>query len=114
MSGRRTVGWLILSLRDAGLSTRAIGAALGVSKGTVGNAGAQNWAPAPVTGRDGKQYSPKPKPTADPEPLPDTAKATQHVPDLADMLADQEQQDALREVGLASDDTDMTAESAFL
>ncbi|MST31900.1 hypothetical protein GHK86_04055 [Acidimicrobiaceae bacterium USS-CC1] len=102
---------MILSLRDAGLSTRAIGAALGVSNATVSRTSAvTNETPAPVVGRDGKQYNPKPKPEAS----PDTAKAAPDVPDLADMLADQEQQDALREVGLASDDTDMTAESAFL
>lgn len=62
---------LVSSLREAGLSTRAISATTGASKGTVGNdikAGAQSWArdgntgelaestPA-VTGLDGKSYA---------------------------------------------------------
>lgn len=48
------------SLREAGLSTRAIGAALGVDQKTVVNdlAGEENSSPAPVTGTDGKQYAP--------------------------------------------------------
>lgn len=58
----------VQSLRSAGLSTRAIGSALGVSDGTVRTdmAGAQNYAPAPVTGQDGKTYAPSqpPRPPA--------------------------------------------------
>lgn len=51
----------VRSLREHGLSTRAIAAATGTSKGTVANdladtAGAQTWAPE-VTGTDGKSYS---------------------------------------------------------
>jgi len=48
------------SLRDAGLSTRAIASAIGVDDKTVRNdlAGAENS--APVIGADGKQYAPKP------------------------------------------------------
>ena len=48
----------IAELREAGLSTRAIGAALGVSKDTVHRdlAGVSNETPAPVTGADGKTY----------------------------------------------------------
>lgn len=69
---------LVSTLRNAGLSTRAIASATGASKGTVDNdikAGAQNWAPddgsdsraqsatpgerafPPVTGLDGKSYA---------------------------------------------------------
>ena len=46
------------SLRDAGLSTRAIASAIGVDDKTVRNdlAGAENS--APVIGADGKQYAP--------------------------------------------------------
>jgi len=51
---------VIGSLRDAGLSTRAIASAIGVDDKTVRNdlAGAENS--APVIGADGKQYAPKP------------------------------------------------------
>ena len=63
---------VVASLRESGLSTRAIAAATGVSEGTVRNAlkeGAQNYAPAPtaITGTDGKTYAPtapKPAPAA--------------------------------------------------
>ena len=53
------------SLREAGLSTRAIASATGQSEGTVRNdirdgAGAQNYAPD-VTGLDGKTYT-RPEP----------------------------------------------------
>jgi len=47
------------TLRAAGLSTRAIGSATGLSKGTVGRAlkeGAPSGAPQNVTGTDGKAY----------------------------------------------------------
>lgn len=54
---------IVASLRDAGLSTRAIAAATGVSKTTVADelAGVQNRTPAPtptprVNGTDGKTY----------------------------------------------------------
>lgn len=63
------------TLRDAGMSTRAIGAALGVGDSTVqrDTAGAPNGAPAPdpqsVTGLDGKTYEPT-KPRSEPEPEP--------------------------------------------
>lgn len=48
-------------MRSEGMSTRAIGSALGTSEGTVRNdlAGAQDYAPAPVTGTDGKTYAPR-------------------------------------------------------
>lgn len=60
---------VVSSMREIGMSTRAIASATGVSKGTVQNAlsaGAQNCPPesepAPVTGMDGKTYTPKPRP----------------------------------------------------
>lgn len=63
----------VTELRLAGMSTRAIGATLGTSEGTVRNdlaaSGAQNYAPDRITGADGKTYSstafepePEPKP----------------------------------------------------
>lgn len=52
---------VVAELTDAGMSTRAIGAALGVGDATVrrDQAGASNGAPAPapVTGLDGKTYT---------------------------------------------------------
>lgn len=50
---------VVFSLWDSGLSTRAIVAATGLSKGTVARelAGAPNGAPESVTGTDGKTYS---------------------------------------------------------
>lgn len=53
------------SLREAGLSTRAIAAATGLGHGTVGRetAGVPDGTPARVTGTDGKTYSGSPKST---------------------------------------------------
>lgn len=48
------------SLRDAGLSTRAIASAIGVNDKTVRNDLAGAEYSAPVIGADGKQYAPKP------------------------------------------------------
>lgn len=50
----------VLAFRGAGMSTRAIGAALGVDNKTVRNdlAGAEYSAPAEVRGSDGKTYAP--------------------------------------------------------
>lgn len=54
---------VVASMRELGMSTRAIASATGTSDGTVRNAlkaGAQNYAPAdpaPVTGTDGKTYN---------------------------------------------------------
>ncbi|MFB7722296.1 hypothetical protein [Nocardia sp. NPDC056100] len=61
---------VVASLRVIGMSTRAIAAATGLSKGTVQNTlaeGGQNCPPDSVVGLDGKQYQPKP---AEHEPLP--------------------------------------------
>jgi len=62
------------NLRAAGLSTRAIGSALGLSKDTVQResppAGVSNETPAgPVTGLDGKRYQPR-RDTPPPIPTP--------------------------------------------
>ncbi|SUA80407.1 Uncharacterised protein [Nocardia otitidiscaviarum] len=54
---------VVASMREIGMSTRAIAAATGVSKGTVQNdlaAGGQDCPPGPVTGLDDKQYPTKP------------------------------------------------------
>lgn len=60
---------VVASMREIGMSTRAIASATGVSKPTViadsRRAGGQELTtsgPAPVTGTDGKTYSPRPRP----------------------------------------------------
>lgn len=70
-------------LRKQGMSTRAISAATGASKGTVQNdtdAGAQNWAPddnepidVEIVGLDGKTYTP-PAPSRPKRETPPTVK----------------------------------------
>lgn len=65
---------VVASMREIGMSVRAISSAIGDSYGTVRNelaAREQNCspAPAPVTGTDGKTYSPRPQPS--PEFAPD-------------------------------------------
>ena len=52
----------VAEMTDAGMSTRAIGAALGVSHPTVladQKSGGQDLPPTPVTGLDGKTYQPR-------------------------------------------------------
>ena len=65
---------VVASLRESGLSTRAIAAATGLGKGTVDRAlaSAPNGAvdPESVTGVNGKTYTPKPRPV-EPEPAID-------------------------------------------
>ena len=63
---------VVASMREIGMSTRAIASATGVSKNTI-TADSQREvsqigtpAPAPVTGMDGKTYAPRPR--RDPEP----------------------------------------------
>ncbi|MFD6357256.1 hypothetical protein [Nocardia tengchongensis] len=54
---------VVASLRDIGMSTRAIAAATGLSQRTVARelaAGEPNDSPDPVIGLDGKAYQPKP------------------------------------------------------
>ncbi len=64
---------IVGSLRDAGLSVRAIAAATGLGVGTVhaASAGVQNRTPAPVTGIDGKSYAPTQPPRSEPAPVPE-------------------------------------------
>ncbi len=64
-------------LAGEGMSNRAIAAAVGVTEGTVRNDKVRSdYAPEPVTGLDGKTYSPRPwpkltrEPERDPEPDP--------------------------------------------
>lgn len=50
---------MVVSLRSVGMSTRAIGGALGVSHTEVQRSAGTNVPPAPVTGLDGKEYAPQ-------------------------------------------------------
>ena len=60
---------VVASMREIGMSTRAIASATGMSKDTAARAlsGVANETPAPVTGTDGKTYTPRPQPK--PEPM---------------------------------------------
>ena len=53
---------VVASLRESGLSIRAIASATGSSVGTIHAelSGVQNRTPEPITGTDGKTYMPKP------------------------------------------------------
>lgn len=68
---------VVASMREIGMSTRAIGTAIGASEATVRRelAGASNDAPVsapqPVVGTDGKTYAPRPTPRPEPEPESD-------------------------------------------
>ncbi|MFI7189972.1 hypothetical protein ACIBQ0_09575 [Nocardia nova] len=66
---------VVASMREIGMSTRAIAAATGVSDITVRRelSGATNVAPEPVTGIDGKTYPPKP-PAPEPDPASGSAR----------------------------------------
>lgn len=58
---------LVTDLREQGMSTRAIGSALGISQATAARAAREsNDSPAPVVGLDGKTYT---QPTPAPERL---------------------------------------------
>lgn len=67
---------VVASMREIGMSVRAISSAIGDSYGTVRNelaAREQNCspeteAPAPITGTDGKTYAPRPKPEPEFDP----------------------------------------------
>ena len=61
---------VVASMREIGMSTRAIASATGMSKDTAARAlsGVANETPAPVTGTDGKTYTPRPQPQSEPEP----------------------------------------------
>lgn len=54
---------VVASLRESGLSVRAIAAATGLSRGTIGNEVSKNGHLAEITGTDGKTYTPPAKPT---------------------------------------------------
>ena len=60
---------VVASMREIGMSTRAIASATGMSKDTAARAlsGVANETPAPVTGTDGKTYTPRPQPQPEPE-----------------------------------------------
>lgn len=64
---------VVASLRESGLSIRAIAAATGDNKNTIQRelSGVPNGTPDPVTGTDGKTYQPKPRPVVDPQPEPE-------------------------------------------
>lgn len=68
----------VASMREMGMSTRAIASATGNSRNTikgdlreVGQIDPPESDPAPVTGTDGKTYTPKPRPEPEPEPESD-------------------------------------------
>jgi len=61
---------IVASMRESGMSTRAIGSAIGVSQATAAReARESNDSPAPVIGRDGKTYSPRQVPQPDAPPV---------------------------------------------
>lgn len=61
---------VVASMREIGMSTRAIASATGVSQKTISRdtSGESFDSPAPVTGTDGKTYTPKPRPEPEEEP----------------------------------------------
>ena len=61
---------VVASMREIGMSTRAIASATGNSRRTIQSDAhevAQFAQPAPVTGTDGKTYTPQPQPQPEPE-----------------------------------------------
>lgn len=60
---------VVASMREIGMSTRAIASATGMSamQASRDSRGVTNVTPAPVTGTDGKTYTPRPQP--EPEPM---------------------------------------------
>lgn len=72
---------VVASMREIGMSVRAIASATGASYGSVQavTSGDQkrspaDEAPAPVTGTDGKTYGSRPEPAPEPAPVPDKPK----------------------------------------
>ena len=63
---------VVASMREIGMSTRAIASATGISQKTASRelaaARESNDSPVPVTGTDGKTYAPRPQPQSEPEP----------------------------------------------
>ena len=63
---------VVASMREIGMSTRAIASATGTPRRTVRRAMSEvghSGPPAPVTGTDGKTYTPRPQPQPEPEPM---------------------------------------------
>ena len=66
---------VVASMREIGMSTRAIASATGVSRRTLirdrqsGGDNVTTSEPAPITGTDGKTYTPRPQPQPEPEPM---------------------------------------------
>ena len=67
---------VVASMREIGMSVRAIAAATGSGTRTIqrdlqaGVANDHTSTPAPITGTDGKTYTPKPRPEPEEEPAP--------------------------------------------
>jgi transcriptional regulator with XRE-family HTH domain len=84
---RETRAEQVRSLREAGMSTRSIASALGVSVGTAHAdlAGVQDRTPAPVTGQDGKQYAatrPRSEPTEPDLTTPEAIAAAREIAEV--------------------------------
>ena len=60
---------VVASMREIGMSTRAIASATGTNRETIRQevSGDRKLSPAPVTGTDGKTYTPRPQPQPEPE-----------------------------------------------
>lgn len=70
---------VVASMREIGMSTRAIASATGNNRKTImsdlrggESQVVQNGPPAPVAGTDGKTYTPRPSPRPEPEPEPES------------------------------------------
>ncbi len=81
---------IVADMRQAGMSTRAIGSALGESHQTIGRdaAGGPSGPAGPVTGTDGKTYRPRPR---RPEPGIADAGPVEGERTIAERVADTEQ-----------------------
>lgn len=68
---------VVSSMREVGMSTRAIASATGAGYGTIARELSRdpNGSPSPVTGTDGKTYNPQPQPEPEPEPGPEPMEA---------------------------------------
>lgn len=91
---------VVSSMREIGMSTRAIASATGVSYGTAHAAiksGDQNRSPesepSPVVGTDGKTYTPKPRLAPVPDPPQKPAEAPAPEPDPAPSFDDEPDDD---------------------
>lgn len=60
---------VVASMREIGMSVRAIASATGTNRETIRQevSGDRKLSPAPVTGTDGKTYTPQPQPQSEPE-----------------------------------------------